>query len=329
MPRHYLVLDGARGLAIALVLHHHFSAGAGHGLVERLFSTSASVGWCGVDLFFVLSGFLITGLLDDARGGLLFGYFRDFYVRRALRIFPLYYVFLLVVFAALPWAVSALPAGYPRERLGFFFYLQNFAYARAGNLGWAVAGSTWSLAIEEQFYLVWPLVVRSLRRRALLRACLAIAAVSLALRIVLLAGGASSTLLYVMPFTRADGLALGGAAALLLREGVDPSRLLRAARRGCAAGLGGFALLVLVRRSTSHADAWVQTAGYSLLALGFASLLTWAVLAPEGRLARLLSNGALRTLGKYSYAIYLVHLGVRDLLMRVVDPSNSPLLGFR
>ena len=165
---HLSGLDGLRGLAIALVLVHSLtmfvhpvSAGG------QLYHAALAFGWSGVQLFFVLSGFLITGILLDTRPTP--HYFRNFYIRRALRIFPLYYVTLAVAFIVLP-ALDRMPqvyAGdYPHQAF-LWLYLSNWRHDIGGGFS-----HYWSLALEEQFYLVWPLVVFFCSRPTLLKICI-------------------------------------------------------------------------------------------------------------------------------------------------------------
>ena len=140
-------------------------------------------GWIGVDLFFVLSGFLITGILYDAKGGP--HYFRNFYMRRSLRIFPLYYAFLILIFAVMP-LLRASGADHVGKQVWMWTYLSNVLFARVGWEGMpAHTTHLWSLAIEEQFYLLWPLLVWLASRRRLIQLCVGSIAVAFATRLVL------------------------------------------------------------------------------------------------------------------------------------------------
>ena len=206
-------LDGLRGLAVFAVVLSHFPP---HPLVERLLPW----GILGVQLFFVLSGFLITGILlrsKDivARGAATHGsVWRSFYVRRMLRIFPLYYATLLILFALNLCDVRPV-IGYQLS------YLINFHIASTG----LKVGSTthfWSLAVEEQFYLCWPLAVYFLNRKALLRLLSAVIVLAPIVRFAILSTFADTELArriaYVLTPARADGLAFGALVAILLRE---------------------------------------------------------------------------------------------------------------
>src|SRR6266550_2788258 len=168
-------LDGLRGCAILLVLLFHFTARAPYPTDHASIRLQSvfDLGWSGVDLFFVLSGFLITGLLIDAKGSA--GYFKVFYARRALRILPLYYGTLVVMFVLPYLLTSVMNPTYItpfRDQIWYWGYLQNYHYLT--NAWSDIAGPFWTLAIEEQFYLVWPLVVLLLSRKHLLRLCFAV-----------------------------------------------------------------------------------------------------------------------------------------------------------
>ncbi|HLL88149.1 MAG TPA: acyltransferase, partial [Tepidisphaeraceae bacterium] len=178
---HYPALDGLRGLAILLVMVSHYVAPpAGGGRWGLVFRRAADAGWVGVDLFFALSGFLITGILLDAKGKP--GFFRNFFARRTLRVFPLYYGVLFVVCVLLP-ALGLLKLGVPLSQRWLWLYATNlFPLLRSADgagfffpNSWDLQfGHFWSLAVEEHFYLAWPLVVYALGRRPLMVTCAAL-----------------------------------------------------------------------------------------------------------------------------------------------------------
>lgn len=171
--RHHLQeLDGLRGFAILLVLCSHLVSlppGGRSPFVDRLVGMILGLGWVGVDLFFVLSGFLITGILVQSRGGP--HYFRNFYARRSLRIFPLYYLFLAIATFISPLLLSPESIlTLPKEHAWvYWLYLSNFG----GKPSEAFA-HTWSLAVEEQFYLVWPAIVFFAKPVAMRRVCVSL-----------------------------------------------------------------------------------------------------------------------------------------------------------
>ena len=187
-PRHVPALDGVRGLAILLVLLVHITE-----IVRDLpIARYLSFGWIGVDLFFVLSGFLITRILLDTHSNA--GYFRRFYIRRGLRIWPLYYVFLvcmlLLVHVLAKPAFSGSSAGGEHFKFAlvspvylYLFFAQNLNPQSLFCLKDSMLSVTWSLCIEEHFYLAWPICVRIFSRRTLFRILIAILAISPVLRL--------------------------------------------------------------------------------------------------------------------------------------------------
>jgi peptidoglycan/LPS O-acetylase OafA/YrhL len=306
---HMAVLDGVRGVAIVMVLCVHFIGDApAYTPFGRAMVKLANYGIWGVDLFFVLSGFLITGLLYDSKRSV--HYFRDFYVRRTLRIFPLYYLVLALLFIVLPALPTPYPAGLAesaRHQAWLWLYASNtyIAIHRA----WALpyVGHFWSLAVEEQFYLLWPIVVLSFGRRSLLGICIAVTVLSLALRSGLSFSGAGYVAQVVLTPCRFDALCVGGFLALAVRA-VGLERVVRTARLS----LGPLVCLVLltsgwnaVRRSLS--DVLVPIRG-TLIALTFgAMLVTSLALQTESLLSRLLRSRVMCFLGTRSYGLYVFH----------------------
>ena len=204
-------LDALRGIAILVVMFHNEGGVFPSLQLSRVFAS----GWMGVDLFFVLSGFLITGILLDAKGSA--GFFRNFYARRCLRIWPLYYAVVLFMFVGVPLLRPGLTSMiFERSSPWWAYplYLQNFLIPHSsGAIG--PLGVTWSLAIEEQFYLIWPLVVRYLSTARLRVLCLAVIAVSPFVRLLL---STEHVDLYTDIFSRLDGLMWGAFVAALVRE---------------------------------------------------------------------------------------------------------------
>lgn len=212
--KHIAELDGLRGFAILLVLMTHFWTYPGD---TGRFNLIAAAGWMGVDLFFVLSGFLITGILWDARGEKR--YFTNFIARRTLRIFPLYYLLLLLVFIVLPaLGLAGNSLAWQEDAWLYFFHLSNFALASGGWQTFAL-DITWSLSIEEQFYLVWPLAARILNLRRLLALCLSLV---ILVPIARWAGfqllGLDWMWMHMMMPLRTEGFALGALVALVWKE---------------------------------------------------------------------------------------------------------------
>lgn len=331
---HLAVLDGVRGLAILLVLVHHQTIMGATTTFDRIAFRLTDLGWCGVDLFFVLSGFLITGILFDSKGAN--AYFRNFYVRRTLRIFPLYYAVVFLSLVVLPrfpqWEPLLLHRPLPESGDGFayWFYVSNFLFASRDDFAHPLLGGSWSLAIEEQFYLLWPLVVWRLGRTALMRISAALVCAAFLLRLGLLQAGAHPIDPYVLPFARMDTLAVGAFIALAYRSEGGLSRL-----KAAAWAIGPIALVIVLAiwRGDTGNERWagraMQMWGYTALALGFGSFLVAALTAPaKGRLARILSGPLLRAFGKYSYAIYLTHFPLQVFIERRWFQPTSPIPDF-
>jgi len=311
-------LDGLRGLAILLVLVWHYIVPFFDSIPRALILT-----WSGVDLFFVLSGFLIGGILLDARHSP--AYFSTFYARRVCRIFPLYFAWLglgaLGATLAIPATAHVFKGSIPMWSYPLF--LQNLFMADSQTFGSTWLGITWSLAIEEQFYLLLPLVVRFLSVRKV--AVLAGGAIVLAplLREALYQAGNLKFAPYVLLPCRADALGLGVLGAIALRIPTARDWIL-AHRRWltivtvCAFG----GVVVFHLRPGLHVRA---LAGYSWLALFYLLLLLCAVVSPGPVARRLLGARILVGLGGISYAVYMFHVGFRSLLWAVA-PALSRVL---
>lgn len=310
--RHIASLDGIRGLAILAVLFFHLYPASERDPLSHL----ARAGWLGVDLFFVLSGFLITGILLDTRDDPRV--FRNFYARRALRLLPLYVVLMLAI--AL---VSRFALGQPFTRwtLPFFAYAANLVINFGAANGVAPLfdmTSLWSLAVEEQFYLLWPSVaVRVRRTRMLLWICIAGITLAVALRWT-----ASFTHFFLarnadleLPL-RLDSLLSGAALAVLVRSRRGRELLRRPLLDAmfAAAALGAALPFVLHPHLNMYGP---LVARFVLLAAAIASaaLIALALDAPSwaARLGRL---RGLRFLGRYSYGIYLLHCPLTPWLYR-------------
>ena len=323
--RHVPALDGIRGLALLGVAGSHLFPGTPHGAVTRVIGGALGYGATGVDLFFALSGFLITGILFDSLGDRHF--FRKFYARRVLRIFPLYYGVIAL------YALSALLLGmrYSRQLLSLALYLQNtgwvalplYAYAGPSELPLA---HFWSLAIEEQFYLVWPLVVFLLRRRRrLLIFCCGAFLLCPLMRAAFTFHGASFYAVHQNALLRADSLLIGGALALLLRSRVH-DRVLRWAGWLVLIGVIAQISLHFVPKQAVNPLEYAVGYGlsYSFLSATFVGLM--AIALRGGPVTRLCEQRTLRWLGKYSYGLYVLHLPLFTYLQQPVRHLLGPLL---
>jgi len=342
---HVPALDGLRGIAIALVVVYHFYTASSlltdrpSFALDRFAARAFGIGWMGVDLFFVLSGFLITSILLAARGGGRHA-FVAFYARRVLRIFPAYYGYLALLIVVLP-LVPALASNEDLALLRshqawYWSYLYNvwIPLRPLTNIGLFGNGHIWSLAVEEQFYLVWPFVVLLTPRRWLPAICALCVVGAFAFRVALVNGEVASlhnvyAAIMLTP-ARADTFALGALLAIAARS---PEALARV-RAWCVPALtAGLSVLagVWVALDGLHAfDDFVQTLGFSIIAFTFAALLSVALVAtPGGRAERLFTLPALRFLGRYSYALYLFHLQVALLVVNRMGAAGwqLPLAG--
>jgi len=304
-------LDGIRGLAILLVMFLHFAdRSTPIGLANRLYTQVTGIGWIGVDLFFVLSGFLITGILIDSRKSAR--YFRDFYARRTLRIFPLYYACLIawIVVAPLLHPSSevrqAAIASMQQDQLWYWAYLSNWKMGLDGK--WPAMGTSvyWSLAVEEQFYLVWPAVVLLCSPRALRNVCLSLVGLAFVTRAIQVAAGAAPILVYVNTLSRMDALAFGALAAMAVRDPQQWAWARRTAPWALTLGAASLAAMWIWIGTFYEYHPLMQTAGFTILAVTFVSLLIAAV-APGSRIGAIFRSPALRFFGKYSFAMYLIH----------------------
>ncbi len=331
--QHLPFLDGIRGLAILLVMFHHMTVLYPKSAAEQYLYQLSLFGPHGVDLFFVLSGFLITGILLDSRSSPNF--FRNFYARRTLRIFPLYYILVAFSFLILPWCLEQFPryayklarfATVSNEWPWYFLYGSN--YVVAYNNGWrhGILDVSWSLSIEEQYYLAWAVAVYFLSRRRLQIISISILVILPFLRAALLAKGVSPLMVYVLTPTRLDGISWGGLIALAVRDDgwLYPflRRIIKPA--GCIAAVAVLAPLVLGK--WDYMGVPELGFGYSAVAALFAAML-WAAYHQRGILRRIFEMKWLRFFGVYSYSIYLFHLPIRAVVRDTVfgDPQFRAL----
>ena len=309
---HRPALDGLRGLAILMVLLFHFVASTTPAnRVEAVVNAVLNYGALGVDLFFVLSGFLITGILYDSRSEP--AYFRTFYVRRVLRIFPLYYSVLVVVFLVVP-LIPLLRgtelAGLREQQAWAWLYAVNIYLALQG--GWVLSyiEHFWSLAVEEHFYVVAPLGVRMLadRPRLLMAALLATAAASFGARLAASLSGVNAVAITVFTPFQLDALCLGAFFGVALRQ-PGGEVAVRRAMLPLAVSAGTLLVADFGLHRLTELDLSVSRAlRGGIFRLVFAALLLYALFAPATSLGgRFFRSGAMTALGKYSYGLYVYH----------------------
>jgi peptidoglycan/LPS O-acetylase OafA/YrhL len=320
---HIPALDGIRGVAILLVVLSHLTPtgpNARHGLSHLIVRLSDS-GTIGVDLFFVLSGFLITGILLRSKNSRR--YFLNFYGRRALRIFPIYYFVLALVAIAL-FTMPAL-SSYENLRSNwpyFWFYGTNILIARYGQAAvegrWLGLGYLWSLAVEEHFYLFWPMIVFLCSRKTLIRVCVALLVIAPLFRAFSPLMWRDSIAAYVLTWCRMDSLVIGAVLAILTQD--TPAAAV--VRRFRWIGLISTPLFLsyvairLIHPSLVH-DAVSRTLENSITALFFVSLIALALV--PGWTSKIMTSRTLRFFGVYSYGIYVWH----GVLLNVINEALS------
>jgi len=320
---HIPALDGIRGVAILLVVLSHLTPtgpNARHGISHLIVRLSDS-GTIGVDLFFVLSGFLITGILLRSKNSRR--YFINFYGRRALRIFPIYYFVLALVAIAL-FTVPAL-SSYQNLRSNwpyFWFYGTNILIARHGPAAvegrWLGLGYLWSLAVEEHFYLFWPMIVLLCSRKTLIRVCVALLAIAPLFRAFSPFMWSEPIASYVLTWCRMDALVIGALLAIVAND-TNPADIVRRFRWVGLISTPLFILYICIRLihpSLVH-DAIARTMEGSINALFFVSLI--AISLVPGVISTIMTTRTLRFFGVYSYGIYVWH----GVLLNLINESLS------
>jgi peptidoglycan/LPS O-acetylase OafA/YrhL len=296
---HYKPLDGVRGMAALMVMWFHFGW-AGDSTLIKLIKKTAVFGQTGVALFFVLSGFLITRIL-------LFNkpnphhYFYNFYIRRSLRIFPLYFLFLFIYYFVVPWAYHTPIIPFSRQ-VYYWTYLQNFSTT----FGWAGKGPDhyWSLSVEEHFYLFWPFVIYFMSWKNIKRTILFILFLSMLLRIILVHAGYP---VFYWTFTNLDALAVGGLMAIFEAENALAGKTNKGYVKFIAYGL--LPLLIPLWGFYGGAENPTIQVIKPFLIFSIYYLLIFSLIRPERnkRLKGFFSNRFLVFTGKISYGLYVFH----------------------
>lgn len=318
-------LDGLRGLCILLVVFHNlYPYGSGlHNVVESSIRLVANMGWIGVQWFFVLSGFLITGILvklKDVDGGL-----KHFYIRRALRIFPIYYLTLVLFILVLPLVgfVTSNTQSLIDHQAWYWLYMVNWMPA----FGIKDGGfpHLWSLAVEEQFYCIWPWLIFWLSRRWMVVVCVFCVMSSPILRylIVVFDESDAKDIAYDITIVRWDALALGALYAFAM---VNTGWKAWVDKQGAKCAIAVFVIILIVialNRSFTAVGPDFLVFNQTLAALLGVVLLNESlnrISLLKGKLGDFFHSSFLRMLGKYSYAIYIFHL-IIDFLMRPLVSS--------
>lgn len=329
---HIRILDGLRGVAILMVLIGHFYQKSFivdtypvlTGIVSRFVLTNGF----GVELFFVLSGFLITGILLDTKHES--GFFRKFYMRRILRIFPLYYGALAIVLLVLPHLIQFDQGAkdVASHQIWLWTYLANWP-----TVGWVwdssslfLLGHFWSLSVEEHFYFVWPGLVAFLSKRTLLVICVLLMAVAMSCRVLTAFMGTSAPIiLQWVTLQKMDGLAIGAVIALASRD-VSLMHFIPGGRPGRAIlAVTGVAVLLFVWSPREWRLPTVGAVVETFVVIFFAMLLVLALKSQLGKsVNRFLNSRVMIALGKYSYGLYVIHGILRPCFARLFDFGGLP-----
>lgn len=320
--KHIPTLDGVRGLAILLVLVFH--------LYKYIYVTN--IGWIGVDLFFVLSGFLITGILLNAKATPNF--FLNFISRRALRIFPLYYLFLFLFFIVLPALNLSLYIDnfeyLSENQIWFWTYTQNWLGAFSSDwINGSIISHFWSLAIEEQFYLFWPFIIYFNSKKSIVRISIVIIFMSIILRNIFIYFEYSWVTSYIFTLSRLDNLAIGALCAVLVRDGVFVKILNRYIVYIMMISFLIVIFILVYTRNLSMSNIYFLSFGYTVLAILFACIILFSLSEHRFNLLKTVFNNPIMIFfGKYSYGLYVYHIPAYMLLYPKLNSSLQVLTNF-
>lgn len=297
--KHFNELDGIRAIAALMVMFFHFFSGIEvNGTFLKNLQKISVFGQTGVSLFFVLSGFLITRILINTKDTPNF--FSNFYLRRTVRIFPLYYLFLILYFFVVPF-IENTPLISFNEQIYFWIYLQNIAMT----FDWNISGPRhyWSLAVEEHFYLFWPILVYYLSKKGIKLIIFGIVLLALIVRILLINNGYGT---FYFTLARIDELALGALLAIL-----EVNRMLIAENSKKFLMLMVAVLIptmFLFMFSEGKGMDIKQITKFSLLALCYMSFIGWVITSKDSNLVKKILNSKwLSFTGKISYGLYVYH----------------------
>jgi peptidoglycan/LPS O-acetylase OafA/YrhL len=324
---HLPTLDGLRGLAILSVLCWHYSRllEPAKNPITYYVTTVFNLSWSGVDLFFVLSGFLIGGILIDNRDAK--NLWSVFYLRRSLRIFPLYF-FILILFIFflqdVPWPLDAPQPDNPIPLWSYATFTQNFLIGLKGTFGPNWLGATWSLAIEEQFYILLPLLIVSLKPRLFPWFVLGAIAVATPLRIIFYHADNAFLSFFVLMPCRMDSLLMGVACAIAYRSS-DAMNFIKANRplANIVIAILFYAVIVLAFFNSHPYSPGMAYGGYALLAALYSAILLVSI-DDKGLLQKITTWAPFRKLGEIAFGVYLTHqiaLGLAFIVLRGKNPE--------
>jgi peptidoglycan/LPS O-acetylase OafA/YrhL len=318
-------LNGLRGAAFLFIFFFHTLRLESNNFFLKVANAIFRSGWLGVDLFFVLSGFLITRILLDNREE--FHKYRIFYTRRLLRIFPIYYLVLIFVFIVSPLFTEIFV---PLEKLKFYFLTYTYNFWVVFTDSWAKVGALdhfWYLCIEEQFYLFWPFIVFTLINKKLRKFCIFIFIVSVLIKISIAAQVKDWFIIYVFPLCRLEGFASGAFIAILHKEGH-----LKNKRHALVLLLFMSTLLLILGISLKGfylRDRAIVSAMPPLMSLFYASLLYLLMVEGDSLLKKLMRSRFLTFFGLYSYGLYVYHYIIWYVLTtRFLFAKQDPLTSF-
>lgn len=312
--QHVPALDYLRGLAILVVVIFHFFE----------FVPVFRIGWIGVDIFFVLSGFLITGILIDTKGKPNF--YRNFILRRILRIFPIYYFVLIMSLLVIPFFLPDIFGRgytyYTQNQAWFWLYSQNWLFSQTGFPKNVALTHLWSLAVEEQFYLFWPLIVGLFSVRRLFVISVAIIFLSVFFRLF---WGEHMGLVfpyqYVATLSRMDALSIGAIIAILARKRMEWLEKYT----WVVFVISGLAfLLILVKSRVLMFKGLIEA--YTFIGLLAGCLLVFMLNKKPFKILRPLYHPVFSFLGKYSYGIYIYHAIIYAILKNILSPKLNTVL---
>lgn len=310
-------LDGLRAFAIIfVVIHHsHFITKSGF-----FFHTADFMG-SGVDLFFIISGFLITNILLASKGKKNF--FKRFYIRRLLRIVPLYYLVLFIAFAVIPSIDSQYFSKF-KDTLSwpYWFFLSNYYIASKGHFQNGLVDLSWSLSVEEQFYVFWSICVYYFQSKNLKLIAIAIIILAPVLRFILIRNGVNLVAIHVMSITRLDTLMVGSLMALILNERTISIKVYT---------WSFLVLIILLFININLPQIYYLTFNYTLLSFAYACLIGLVLSFnrnKESKFLKFLEFKPIALIGVYSYGIYLFHnpiqKGLRVLFNQFSNLSFFP-----
>nr|WP_319397843.1 acyltransferase [uncultured Carboxylicivirga sp.] len=312
-------LDGIRAIAALLVMHFHFFQAYqiyGNTILNLIQKTSV-FGQTGVSLFFVLSGFLITRILVAAKEEA--HYFRNFYAKRVLRIFPLYYVFLLLFyFIIIPYFENRQVSF--KDMLVYFTYLQNI-FLTFSNTPITGPGHFWSLAVEEHFYLFWPLLVYLVNSKKVYIWLIGLICLSLLTRIIMVQAGYE---VFYFTLTRLDDISLGALLAIIYLQFPHLLNFLKGKKFVVLIGIYFLLCSVLWYFTSGEGNPTMQVLKFLLIGL-FYTLILGYIIINKSIFTKILATKPLIYLGKISYGLYVYH-PVCYLVISHYFPSQNILI---